>query len=118
LLFSRLIMSNNFHVVASRSEFSDGQQMYVELHGHEILLCLHKSNFYAISYFCSHGEFALEGGTLRNGCITCPYHGAEFSLKDGSVQAPPADEPIKTYPVRVENDTISICISNPAPQTA
>ena len=88
--------------------------MYVELDGHEILLCQHKEVYYAVSYFCSHAEFALEGGMLQNGCITCPYHGAEFDLKDGSVQAPPAFEPIRTFPVKVENDTIAIC-TNPAP---
>ena len=83
--------------------------MYVELDGQEILLCRHKDEYYAVSYFCSHAEFSLEGGMIRDGCITCPYHGAEFDLKDGSVQAPPAFEPIKTYPLKVEDDTIAIC---------
>ena len=83
--------------------------MYVELDGQEILLCQHKEAYYAIAYFCSHAEFALEGGLIRNGCITCPYHGAEFDIRDGSVQAPPAFEAIKTFPTKVENDTIAIC---------
>jgi 3-phenylpropionate/trans-cinnamate dioxygenase ferredoxin subunit len=83
--------------------------MYVELDGEEILLCRHKDEYFAVAYFCSHAEFALEGGSIRNGCITCPYHGAEFDLRDGSVQAPPAFEPVKTYPVRIQEDTVSIC---------
>jgi len=52
---------------------------------------------------------SLEGGFIRNGCITCPYHGAEFDLRDGYVKAPPAFEAIKTYPVKTYQDTISIC---------
>ena len=99
---------SQFHVVAAKSELSEGGQLYVELDGEEILLCMHKGEFYAIAYFCSHAEFGLEGGSIRNGCITCPYHGAEFDLSDGSVQAPPAFDPIKTYPVKVDTDTISI----------
>ena len=108
-------MSDNFYVVAATSELSEGSQMYVELDGEEILLCQHQDKYYAVAYFCSHAEFSLEGGFLREGCITCPYHGAEFLLEDGSVQAPPAYEPIKTYPVKVENDTIAICAIPKAP---
>lgn len=101
-------MSDGFYVVATTSDLKEGQQMYIDLDGEEILLCRHQDQYYAIAYFCSHAEFALEGGDLRNGCITCPYHGAEFRLSDGSVEAPPAWEPIKVYPVRIENDTIAI----------
>lgn len=101
-------MSEDFFVVAAKSELSEGAQLYVELNGEEILLCQHNDQYFAVAYFCSHAEFSLEGGFIRNGCITCPYHGAEFALEDGSVQAPPAFEPIKTYPVKIIDDTIAI----------
>lgn len=101
-------MSGQYHVVAATSELEEDGQMHVELNGEEILLCKHQGQFYAIAYHCSHEAFTLEGGLLQDGCITCPYHGAEFSLHDGSVQAPPAFEPIKTYAIRIVDDTISI----------
>ena len=101
-------MSDEFYVVAATSEVPEGGQMYVELNGEEMLICQHDGKYYAINYFCSHAEFTLEGGYMRNGCITCPYHGAEFSLVDGSVQAPPAFEPIKTYPIKLIDDTIAV----------
>ncbi len=101
-------MSQQYYVVAATSELEEDGQMYIELNGEEILLCKHRGKYHAIAYYCSHEAFTLEGGTLHNGCITCPYHGAEFALCDGSVQAPPAYEPIKTYPVKVENDTIAL----------
>ena len=47
---------------------------------------------------------------MQDGCITCPFHGAEFKLSDGSVQAAPAWEPILSYSVLVENDTIAVSI--------
>ncbi|HKI74477.1 MAG TPA: Rieske 2Fe-2S domain-containing protein [Pseudomonadales bacterium] len=106
-------MSDGFYVVAAVSDLKEGAQMYVDLEGEEILLCRHEDRYYAIAYFCSHAEFALEGGSMKGGCITCPYHGAEFALADGSVQAPPAFEPIKTYPVRVQDDVIAIRVSAP-----
>ncbi len=101
-------MSDEYHVVAATSEVPEGGQLYVELNGEEMLICQHDGEYYAINYFCSHAEFTLEGGFLRNGCITCPYHGAEFSLADGSVQAPPAFEPIKTYPLKLIDNTIAV----------
>ncbi|MEX0942315.1 MAG: Rieske 2Fe-2S domain-containing protein [Pseudomonadales bacterium] len=104
-------MPDGFYVVAATSELSEGSQMYVELGGEEILLCQHGGEYFAIAYLCSHAEFTLEGGEMRNGCITCPYHGAEFRLHDGSVAAPPAFEPIRTYPVKVEGGTIAIAVS-------
>ncbi len=101
-------MSDEYHVVAATSEVPEGGQLYVELNGEEMLICQHEGEYYAINYFCSHAEFTLEGGFLRNGCITCPYHGAEFALADGSVQAPPAFEPIKTYPLKLIDNTIAV----------
>lgn len=101
-------MSDGYYVVAADADLKEGGQLYVDLNGEEILLCRHQDRVYAIAYFCSHAEFALEGGSMRNGCITCPYHGAEFALKDGAVVAPPAWEPIRTYPVRIEDDVIAV----------
>ncbi|MFT7687387.1 MAG: nitrite reductase/ring-hydroxylating ferredoxin subunit [Candidatus Azotimanducaceae bacterium] len=104
-------MTQQFYVVAAKSEIPEGGQMFIQLDEEEILLCHHNSHYYAIAYHCSHAEFTLEGGTMHNDCITCPYHGAEFSLTDGSVQTPPAWEGIRTYPVKVEDETILVCPS-------
>ena len=97
-----------YHVVAARSELDSSPQMHVSIDDHEILLCRDGEDFYAVSYYCSHDHFTLEGGMVTNGCITCPYHGAEFSLRTGEVLAPPAFEPVCTFPVRVADDVISI----------
>ncbi len=101
-------MKEGFYVVAAEEDVAEGQQLYVELDGEEMLICRHENRLYAIAYLCSHAEFTLEGGTMSNGCITCPYHGAEFRLSNGAVEAPPAWEPIKTYPVEVEDGVIAV----------
>lgn len=101
-------MSETFYVVAAKSELDATGQLHVDLNGEQILLCRDGESYFAVAYLCSHEDYALEGGTIHNGCITCPYHGAEFSLKTGDVLAPPAYEGIKTYPVKTDEDTISI----------
>ncbi|MFT4721894.1 MAG: 3-phenylpropionate/trans-cinnamate dioxygenase ferredoxin subunit [Candidatus Azotimanducaceae bacterium] len=102
-------MTDGFYVVAATSEIQEDGQMFVELDGEDILLVKHGGQYHAVAYLCSHAEFSLEGGSLHNGCITCPYHGAEFSLTTGEALAAPAYEPIKTYPVRVADGVISVC---------
>lgn len=104
-------MSETYYVVAAISELEQTSQMHVELNGEEILLCKEGDDYFAVSYYCSHEAFTLEGGTITNACITCPYHGAEFNLKTGEAMSAPAFESIKTYPVRLEDNTIAIGIS-------
>ncbi len=101
-------MTETYYVVAAKSELEATGQMHIELNGEEILLCQEGEDYYAIAYLCSHEDYALEGGTIQQGCITCPYHGAEFNLKTGEALAPPAYEGVKTYPVKTDEDTISI----------
>ena len=102
-------MRDGFYVVAAEQDVAEGSQLYIELDGEEILLCRHEGELYAIGYYCSHAAFTLEGGSMASGCITCPYHGAEFRLKDGGVEAPPAWEPIKTFPIEIEDGVIGVC---------
>ena len=97
-----------YYAVAATSELNETGQMHVELNGEEILLCRDGNDYFAVSYYCSHETFTLEGGLIADRCITCPYHGAEFSLETGEVIAPPAWQNIKTYPTNVEKDVISI----------
>ena len=101
-----------YYVVAAKSELELNPQLRVELAGEEILLCRDGDKYFAVSYHCSHEEFSLEGGDISNGCITCPYHGAEFDLRSGEVLAAPAFEPIKTFPIKVEQDTISVGVDD------
>ena len=104
-------MALKYYVVAACAELAATNQMHIDLNGEEILLCREDENYFAVSYYCSHEALTLEGGAIEAGCITCPYHGAEVRLSDGKVIAPPAFEPIKTYPVKVEDDTIAIGIN-------
>lgn len=101
-------MGEQFHVVAGTAEFESTSQLHVEIDGIEILLCRFEDEYFALSYYCSHEQLTLHGGELADGRITCPYHGAEFSLASGEVLAPPAFEAVTTYPVRWDEKTISV----------
>ena len=100
-----------YHIVASTSELDDEGQIHVNINGIDILLCKHAGQYYAIDYYCNHAFLPMEGGNMQHGLITCPYHGAEFSLADGSAQAAPAWEALASYPVQVTDDVITVVIT-------
>lgn len=64
--------------------------------------------YYAIEDVCTHDGGELASGTREGDVIVCPRHGARFSIKTGAVLAPPAYEPVATFPVRVENGMVQV----------
>ena len=64
--------------------------------------------FYAIEDVCTHDGTVLTGSPIEGDQVTCPRHGARFSIKTGEVLAPPAWEPVATFPVRIEDGKIYV----------
>jgi 3-phenylpropionate/trans-cinnamate dioxygenase ferredoxin subunit len=62
----------------------------------------------AVENICTHDGGELAGGPVEGTRVTCPRHGACFDLKTGAVLAPPAYEPIRTYPVRIREGQVEI----------
>ena len=60
-------MTDGYYVVAATSELPEGGQLYLELAGEEILMVRHQDQVHAVAFLCSHAEFSLEGGQLRDG---------------------------------------------------
>lgn len=54
----------------------------------------------ALAARCCHRGGPLPEGEVRDGCITCPWHGATFAMADGSVVRGPATYPQLAYDVR------------------
>jgi 3-phenylpropionate/trans-cinnamate dioxygenase ferredoxin subunit len=66
--------------------------------------------FYAIEDRCSHDDGPLAEGEFDAGTCTveCPRHGSLFDLRTGKPKTLPAYEPVETFPVRVEDDTVKL----------
>ncbi len=62
----------------------------------------------AIADLCTHDGGPLGDGTLADGLVECPRHGARFDVCTGAVKALPAVRPVKTYPVKVEGSDILV----------
>lgn len=64
--------------------------------------------YYAVEDVCTHDGGILTGGPVEGDQIVCPRHGARFSIRTGEVLAPPAFEPIATFPVRVSDGEVQV----------
>jgi nitrite reductase/ring-hydroxylating ferredoxin subunit len=97
-----------FVKVGQASELSPGQAKYVEAEGKQIALFNVGGAFYAIDNTCTHTGGPLAEGMLEGEEVECPWHGARFNVKTGTVLGPPAGSNVASYPVRVNGADIEI----------
>ena len=104
-------------------ELKPGEHTVIELDEFSVLLVNIDGRFYAVENICPHDGGELDGGTIEDGTIdngtvdnqssdnatvTCPRHGACFSLKTGKVLKPPAFEDIGSFAVRIHDGQLQI----------
>ncbi|HEY6771562.1 MAG TPA: non-heme iron oxygenase ferredoxin subunit [Solirubrobacterales bacterium] len=67
-------------------------------------------SLYAIEDRCSHDDGPLaEGPFDADACtVECPRHGSLFDLTSGRPKTLPAYQPVPTYPVTIEDDTVKL----------
>jgi Rieske Fe-S protein len=61
-------------------------------------------NFKAFTAVCTHMGCTV--GSIADGTITCPCHGSQYSIKDGSVKHGPAPSPLAEIPIKVQGAEI------------
>jgi 3-phenylpropionate/trans-cinnamate dioxygenase ferredoxin subunit len=98
-----------FQRVATKSDVPAGTVKVYQVNGRSIAVAnLDGDEFYAIDNLCTHDNGPLGEGRLAGDQVECPRHGARFDLKTGRVMAFPAVRPVRTYPVKVEEDEIEV----------
>ncbi len=97
-----------FERVANAVDVPAGAVRVVEAGGRSIALCNLDGSFYAVDNLCTHDDGPLGEGNLYNGTIECPRHGARFDVQTGAIKALPAVRPVRTYPVQVDGDEVSV----------
>ena len=103
-------MASEIIDVCALSELPPGQMRIVEWEDVEIGVFNCAGTLYAIEDRCSHDDGPLaEGPFDESKCtVECPRHGSLFDLKSGKPLTLPAYEPVDTFTVIVEDDTIKL----------
>jgi nitrite reductase/ring-hydroxylating ferredoxin subunit len=63
---------------------------------------------YAFTNNCTHISGPLNEGELCGYVLECPWHLAQFDVRNGKVLRGPARQDLYTYPVKIEGDDILI----------
>ena len=99
-------MDAPFEEIAEEGELSPGQMKKIQAGGKHLLLCNAEGDYYVVDEMCSHEDYLLHLGCIQGKKIKCSLHGSYFDLESGEALVDPADEPIGTYPVKVETGRI------------
>jgi len=86
----------------------EGQLFGFHADDKKILLANLKGNIYATDMICTHAEADLSTGFLSEEGVRCPLHLSVFNLKDGKPQNLPAENPLNTYNVKIEQNEIYV----------
>jgi nitrite reductase/ring-hydroxylating ferredoxin subunit len=101
-------MAHHYVKVAVAGEIHAGKMKCVSIAGNRILLANVDGTIYATADSCTHEEASLSSGVLRGEWVKCPLHNSRFNVCTGKVMEEPAEEDLKTYPVRIEGENILI----------
>jgi nitrite reductase/ring-hydroxylating ferredoxin subunit/DMSO/TMAO reductase YedYZ heme-binding membrane subunit len=75
--------------------------------GERIAVFRDGSQIGAFSNLCAHQHGPIGEGRIIDGCVTCPWHGYQYRLKDGCAP-PPFTEKLVTYRVRVAHGVVEV----------
>lgn len=96
--------------VCSVDDVPAGSARRFDVEGHRLCVVHIGDDWYVIGDECSHADYSLsEGEVWEEECeIECPKHGSTFDLRTGEPQTLPATQPVPTYTVRVDGDTVVV----------
>ena len=92
----------------SLDQVKEGQLFGFHSDDKKILLANQKGKIFATDLICTHADADLSTGFLSDEGVRCPLHLSVFNLQDGKPQNLPAETPLKTYNVKIEQDEIYV----------
>jgi len=78
--------------------------------GRDLVICRTREGVFALDNVCTHAQARLSEGRLRDTRLVCPLHGAAFDIRDGRVLGPPAEIPLATHAVRLQNGVVAVAL--------
>jgi len=94
--------------VCQLSDIPAGTMYPVDIDELRIMIVNVEGKLYAVDKICTHETADLSTGFLTDSEVTCPLHLSRFDITTGSVQNPPATEPLRIYRLKVERDYVYV----------
>jgi 3-phenylpropionate/trans-cinnamate dioxygenase ferredoxin subunit len=97
-----------WHAVAAADELGDDEALGVRVGEVPIAIIRAGGALHALHNVCTHQYALLSDGYVEDGCIECPLHQGRFELTNGRAVCAPVTEPVRVYPVKVEDGKILV----------
>jgi len=97
-----------WHAVADADAIGEDEALAVQAGGAQIAICRSGGALHAVHNVCTHQYALLSDGYVEDGCIECPLHQGRFELATGQAMCAPDTEPVKVYPLKVEDGKVFV----------
>ena len=93
-------------------ELNNSELLGFDFNEKKILISRIRDRVYATDRICTHAYADLSTGFMNEdeGTITCPLHMSSFKLEDGTPQNLPAEEPLKTYRTKIQDNAVYVLV--------
>lgn len=96
--------------VGALDTFEAGRIHGLEVDGRQLILVNLDGTLHVLDGICTHAYAELATGFLTEEYVRCPLHLSQFDVETGEAVSPPAEEPLRTYPVEVEGDAVFVLL--------
>ena len=93
--------------VCQANEIEESRAKIFTVGDERVAIFKDKGKLSAVHNVCKHQGGPLGEGKIVDGCITCPWHGYQYLAHNGQ-SPPPFTEKIKTYELKIINNTVYI----------
>jgi len=97
-----------FTDVAAEADLKEGKMQKFDVKNQPVVLLKHDDGIHAFNGTCSHYGCGLWTGELDGHTVTCPCHGSQFDVRDGTLIHGPATAPVPSYEVRRSEGRIQV----------
>ena len=96
-----------WRLVTSLAEIPDNGMLDIKIEGKSLLLSRSDTKVTCFHNACSHLGVAIDSGEVKDGTITCPYHGFQYNLSTGACLTAP-EVALQSYPVLVDGGRVFV----------
>ncbi len=94
------------HKITGVKSPEPGHAIRVNVDGTDVAVFNQGGRLFAIAATCTHEGGPLDEGDVESLRVTCPWHGSVFDIQTGRVLQGPAEESVKAFRVRAEDDAL------------
>jgi nitrite reductase/ring-hydroxylating ferredoxin subunit len=102
------LVEPGWHELVRIGELAEGRPERRMLGEVPLLILRDGADVHVLADRCSHLSGPLSEGEITDGCVTCPWHGSRFRLRDGAVVRGPATAPQPAFETKVDDGVLSV----------